>query len=121
MTLAGSGHPLRVALLTREYPPEVYGGAGVHVSYLARELAALVDLTVHCQGIDREGAVAHRPWDLLSGANQALRTVSADLSMTAAAAEGSVPGLRRVPALVRRARAYLVREGRAGRGAVARA
>jgi starch synthase len=75
-----------VALLTREYPPEVYGGAGVHVSYLARELAALVDLTVHCQGIDREGAVAHRPWDLLSGANQALRTVSADLSMTAAAA-----------------------------------
>ncbi|MGD0374510.1 MAG: glycogen synthase [Streptosporangiaceae bacterium] len=86
MTLAGSGHPLRVALLTREYPPEVYGGAGVHVSYLARELAALVDLTVHCQGIDREGAVAHRPWDLLSGANQALRTVSADLSMTAAAA-----------------------------------
>jgi alpha-maltose-1-phosphate synthase len=86
VTLAGSGHPLRVALLTREYPPEVYGGAGVHVSYLARELAALVDLTVHCQGIDREGAVAHRPWDLRSGANQALRTVSADLSMTAAAA-----------------------------------
>ena len=29
-----------VALLTREYPPEVYGGAGVHVEYLARELAA---------------------------------------------------------------------------------
>jgi alpha-maltose-1-phosphate synthase len=86
VTLAGSGHPLRVALLTREYPPEVYGGAGVHVSYLARELAALVDLTVHCQGIDREGAVAHRPWDLLGGANQALRTVSADLSMTAATA-----------------------------------
>ena len=39
---------LRVALLTREYPPEVYGGAGVHVTYLARELAPLVDLTVHC-------------------------------------------------------------------------
>ena len=33
-----------VALLTREYPPEVYGGAGVHVEYLARELARLVDL-----------------------------------------------------------------------------
>ena len=30
-----------VALLTREYPPEVYGGAGVHVEYLARELARL--------------------------------------------------------------------------------
>ena len=47
---------LRVALLTREYPPEVYGGAGVHVTYLARELAPLVDLTVHCQGADRPKA-----------------------------------------------------------------
>ncbi len=75
---------LRVALLTREYPPEVYGGAGVHVTYLARELAGLVDLTVHCQGADRPDAVAHRPWDLLAGANQALQTISTDLSMTAA-------------------------------------
>ena len=76
---------LRVALLTREYPPEVYGGAGVHVTYLARELAPLVDVTVHCQGADRPDAVAHRPWDLLAGANQALQVVSADLSMAAAA------------------------------------
>ena len=76
---------LRVALLTREYPPEVYGGAGVHVTYLARELAGLVDLTVHCQGADRPGAVAHRPWDLLAGANPALGVMSADLSMAAAA------------------------------------
>jgi alpha-maltose-1-phosphate synthase len=75
---------LRVALLTREYPPEVYGGAGVHVTYLARELAPLVDLTVHCQGADRPGAVAHRPWDLLADANQALQVISTDLSMTAA-------------------------------------
>jgi alpha-maltose-1-phosphate synthase len=89
MTMAG-GPPaparegrLRVALLTREYPPEVYGGAGVHVTYLARELAGLVDVTVHCQGGDRPGAVAHRPWDLLAGANQALATISTDLSMTA--------------------------------------
>jgi len=76
---------MRVALLTREYPPEVYGGAGVHVAYLARELASLVDLTVHCQGADRPGAVAHRPWDHLAGANQALGVVSTDLSMAAAA------------------------------------
>jgi starch synthase len=79
-----TGRRLRVALLTREYPPEVYGGAGVHVSYLARELAPLVDVTVHCQGADRPDAVAHRPWDLLKDANQALRTISTDLSMTAA-------------------------------------
>src|SRR5262249_14882257 len=75
---------LRVALLTREYPPEVYGGAGVHVTYLARELAPLVDLTVHAQGADRPGAVAHRPWGLLADAHQALRVVSTDLSMAAA-------------------------------------
>ena len=74
---------LRVALLTREYPPEVYGGAGVHVTYLPRELAPLVDLTVHCQGADRPDAVAHRPWDLLADANQALQVVSTDLSMAA--------------------------------------
>ena len=79
---------LRVALLTREYPPEVYGGAGVHVTYLARELAPLVDLTVHAQGADRPDAVAHRPWDLLAGANQALQVVSTDLSMAAAVGPG---------------------------------
>jgi starch synthase len=82
--VASTGRRLRVALLTREYPPEVYGGAGVHVTYLARELSGLVDLTVHCQGADRAGAVAHRPWDLLAGTNQALQTISTDLSMTAA-------------------------------------
>ncbi len=79
----GTGR-LRVALLTREYPPEVYGGAGVHVTYLARELAPLVDLTVHCEGADRPGAVAHRPWEHLADANQALRVMSTDLSMAAA-------------------------------------
>jgi len=87
---ANTGSRLRVALLTREYPPEVYGGAGVHVTYLARELGSLVDLTVHCQGADRAGAVAHRPWDLLDGTNQALQTISADLSMTAAVASADL-------------------------------
>jgi alpha-maltose-1-phosphate synthase len=81
---------LRVALLTREYPPEVYGGAGVHVEYLARELARLVDVTVHCWGADRGDAtpraVAHRPWEALAG-DAALGAVSVDLAM-AAAVEG---------------------------------
>jgi alpha-maltose-1-phosphate synthase len=79
-----------VAMLTREYPPEVYGGAGVHVEYLARELHDLVNLTVHCQGADRPGAVAHRAWELLETANAALQVVSADLSMTAAVAGADV-------------------------------
>jgi len=69
----------RVALLTREYPPDVYGGAGVHVTYLAQELSRLLDLTVHCMGEPRPGAVAHQPWSALS--DTSLRVVSADLSM----------------------------------------
>jgi alpha-maltose-1-phosphate synthase len=80
------GSRLSVAMLTREYPPEVYGGAGVHVEYLAREVGRLVTLTVHCQGADRVGAVAHRPWEHLADANTALRTISTDLSMVAAVA-----------------------------------
>ena len=82
---------LRVALLTREYPPEVYGGAGVHVEYLSRELAGLVDLTVHCWGAPRPAdwvppAHAYEPWEALSGDSPhmaALRAVSIDLAMSA--------------------------------------
>jgi alpha-maltose-1-phosphate synthase len=82
-------------MLTREYPPEVYGGAGVHVEYLSRALADLVDLTVHCQGADRPPdslphVVAHQPWDKLAGANDALRVISADLAMTAAVSGAQV-------------------------------
>ena len=44
---------MRVGLMTREYPPEVYGGAGVHVEYLGRELARLIEVEVHCWGAQR--------------------------------------------------------------------
>jgi len=77
---------MRVALLTREFPPDVYGGAGVHVEYLARELRAFEDLVVHAWGADRDGVVGHEAWDALSGSAPelaALRTMSIDLSMTA--------------------------------------
>ena len=47
---------MKIALLSREYPPEVYGGAGVHVEYLARALAPLVELAVHCFGGARSAA-----------------------------------------------------------------
>ena len=87
---------MRVAVLSREYPPEVYGGAGVHVEYLARELARLVDLEVHCFGAPREETggplvYAYQPWDALAGKapyQAALRTMSVDLLM-AAATEGT--------------------------------
>jgi alpha-maltose-1-phosphate synthase len=41
---------MRVGLMTREYPPNVYGGAGVHVEYLSRELAKKIEVEVHCWG-----------------------------------------------------------------------
>jgi alpha-maltose-1-phosphate synthase len=41
---------LRAALFTREYPPHVYGGAGVHVEYLSRELARKIEVELHCWG-----------------------------------------------------------------------
>jgi alpha-maltose-1-phosphate synthase len=87
---------MRVALLSREYPPDVYGGAGVHVEYLARELAALEEVTVHKWGGDGAGSgpprvVGHEAWDALAGSAPhlaALRTVSIDLTM-AAGVEGA--------------------------------
>lgn len=79
---------MRIGILTREYPPEVYGGAGVHVDFLVRELRKLAEVDVHCMGAPRDGATAHSEHDpLLEGANAALRILAADLSM-AAAVEG---------------------------------
>ncbi|MFG1657068.1 glycogen synthase [Micromonospora chersina] len=79
---------LRVDLLTREYPPEVYGGAGVHVEYLARELRRLADVRVHCFGAPRDepGVTAYAEPAALAGANAALRTMGVDLEMAAGAA-----------------------------------
>jgi alpha-maltose-1-phosphate synthase len=90
---------MRVAILTREYPPEVYGGAGVHVEYLARELSRLEAVTVHKWGTtireDRNGprVVGHPAWDALDGGAPhlaALRAMSIDLTMAAAAEDAEV-------------------------------
>ena len=45
---------MKALLLTNEYPPNVYGGAGVHVEYLSRELAKLIDVEVRCFGEQEE-------------------------------------------------------------------
>jgi starch synthase len=80
--------PLRVDLLTREYPPEVYGGAGVHLEYLARDLRPLADVRVHCFGGKRDepGVTAYPEPVALEGANAALRTMGVDLEMAAGCA-----------------------------------
>src|SRR4051812_2444136 len=75
---------MRIGLVTREWPPDVYGGAGVHVEYLARELRRLVDVDVHCFGGPRSDATGHSPDPELNAANAALQTLSVDLRMTAA-------------------------------------
>jgi alpha-maltose-1-phosphate synthase len=68
----------------------VYGGAGVHVEYLARELRPLADLRVHCFGDPRQepGVVAYADPPGLKGANAALRTMGVDLEI-AAGCEGA--------------------------------
>jgi starch synthase len=88
-----ASEPLAVALLTREYPPEVYGGAGVHVEYLAPELARLTDLTVHCFGAPRpqpDGFTVHayEPPEALG--NGALDAMAVDLAMAGHAGEADV-------------------------------
>ncbi|SEG91552.1 starch synthase [Nonomuraea solani] len=81
---------MRVDLLSREYPPEVYGGAGVHMEYLARELRKLADVRVRCFGAGRAepGVSAYRVPGGLEGANAALQVLGVDLEM-AAACQGS--------------------------------
>jgi alpha-maltose-1-phosphate synthase len=81
---------MRVAMMTREYPPEVYGGAGVHVTELVAQLRALCQVDVHCMGAPRPGAFTYQPDARLRGANPALSTLSSDLVMANAAAEASV-------------------------------
>lgn len=76
--------------MTREYPPEVYGGAGVHVTELVAELRRLCPVDVHCMGADRPGVSVHGPDPALRGANAALSTLSADLAMTNGAGEATV-------------------------------
>ncbi|CCH28205.1 glycogen synthase [Actinosynnema sp. NPDC047251] len=75
---------MRIGLLTREYPPEVYGGAGVHVGFLVPRLRELVDVDVHAFGGPRPDAVAHQPVAALAAANPALGVLSADLEIAAA-------------------------------------
>lgn len=82
---------MKVGLLTREYPPEVYGGAGVHVEHLARALAYEVEVAVHCAGgprNDRLVASTSNPWEALSGESShrgALGWFSVSLAQAAAA------------------------------------
>lgn len=72
-------------MMTKEYPPEIYGGAGVHVTELTRFMRGLdgVDVDVHCMGAPRDeaGCTVHGVDPALAGANPAIRTLSTGLRM----------------------------------------
>jgi starch synthase len=66
---------MRVGLFTREYPPLVYGGAGVHVDYLSRELARDIEVEVHCWGPQHSDAGnlhirGAEPWQEISNGTE---------------------------------------------------
>ncbi|MGH3975199.1 MAG: glycogen synthase [Pseudonocardiaceae bacterium] len=80
---------MRIGVLTREYPPEVYGGAGVHVGYLVPELRQRCQVEVHCFGAPRpevsdQDLHSHAVAPGLNAANPALQTLSVDLAMAGA-------------------------------------
>jgi len=85
---------MKAAIFTNEYPPNVYGGAGVHVDYLTKEMAKLVDVDVHCFGNHRdsrsEGRIAvttHKPWKEISYSDprfaKAMEALAINLSQAA--------------------------------------
>lgn len=74
-------------MMTKEYPPEVYGGAGVHVTELTRFMREIVPVDVHCMGAprDAEGVYVHGVDPALEEANPAIKTLSTGLRMAEAA------------------------------------
>src|SRR5690606_19491644 len=74
---------MRVDVITKEYPPEIYGGAGVHVAELVAALRTSVDVQVRAFGADRDEAAtfSYRTPAELSGANPAIQTLGTDLAM----------------------------------------
>lgn len=70
-------------MLTREWPPDIYGGAGVHVEHLVASLEELASVDVHCFGQPRPDAIAQHIPDYLATSNPALQTLGVDLGMVA--------------------------------------
>lgn len=79
-------------MITKEYPPEIYGGAGVHVAELVSALRRDIDVTVRAFGAprDEEGTFAYRAPESLAAANPALQTLGTDLEIVSAIAGADV-------------------------------
>ncbi len=74
---------MRVDIITKEYPPEIYGGAGVHVTELVRALRERIEVQVRAfgGGRDEEGTTSYGVPSELTGANAAVQTLGTDLEM----------------------------------------
>jgi starch synthase len=74
---------MRIDLISKEYPPAIYGGAGVHVAELVRVLRRHIDVQVRCFGEERneKDTFAYRHTSQFDAANGALQTMAVDLSM----------------------------------------
>src|SRR4051794_15754357 len=80
-------------MVTREWPPDVYGGAGVHIEHLVaalRSLPAGPEIDVHCFGEPRPDATAHAVPPGLQDANGALQAIGVDVEIAAALAEADL-------------------------------
>ncbi|HYI50261.1 MAG TPA: glycogen synthase [Microbacterium sp.] len=74
---------MRVDIITKEYPPEIYGGAGVHVTELVKALREQLDVRVRAFGAarDEEGTTAYGVPSELASANGAIQTLGTDLEI----------------------------------------
>ncbi|MFC7430394.1 MULTISPECIES: glycogen synthase [unclassified Agrococcus] len=83
---------MRVDVVTKEYPPAIYGGAGVHVTELVRALRRDTEVQVRCFGAQRDEAdvTAYDVPAELADANAALQTLAVDLQIADAVAGADV-------------------------------
>lgn len=80
---------MRVNIMTKEWPPDIYGGAGVHVEHLVGQLHRLAEVEVQCFGEPRSDALAQPVPAFLADANPALQTLGVDLGMVAGVQPGT--------------------------------
>ncbi|AEF18080.1 glycogen synthase [Thermoanaerobacterium xylanolyticum LX-11] len=91
---------LKVTLFTNEFPPNIYGGAGVHVDYLTRELSKLMNVDVRCFGdqddhIENMEVKGYREWEMLKKASddkfkKVLGPLTTDIAMVSDAISSDI-------------------------------
>ena len=72
---------MKISIVTKEWPPDIYGGAGVHVEHLVAELRKLIEVDVHAFGAEKDGAITYDTPVELASANAAVQTLGVNLDM----------------------------------------